>query len=268
MSSGDWKEMFDAAVAGDVGLLRYHLSAKVDPNYQHPEYMCTPLVACILAGQYDAAALLLQWGADPQLRAEGEAMTPFQAACHRGDPALVRLIDSSVEGRQPPPPAAAETASRQPELAKAANTRGCVFCQILAGQQPVSRVHEDAICLAFMDIHPLGRGHVLVIPKKHRVQLTDLSPEESLHLFKIGSRILHAQRLLGWCVHGSHLLLNDGPAANQLVPHVHLHIIPRAPGDTIGTLGRLVLHLTGLMGFAHQRETLNAQAAQLRHMLE
>ncbi|TAH12820.1 MAG: ankyrin repeat domain-containing protein [Curvibacter sp.] len=97
MSSGDWKEMFDAAVDGDLALLRYHLAAKVDPNYQHPEYMCTPLVACILAGQYDAAALLLQWGADPKLRSEGEEMTPLEAAHHRRDPALIRLIDHSIQ---------------------------------------------------------------------------------------------------------------------------------------------------------------------------
>lgn len=144
----------------------------------------------------------------------------------------------------------------------------CVFCQILADQVPASRVYEDDICLAFMDIHPLGRGHVLVIPKKHKVQLTELSQAESLHLFRIGNRILHAQRLLGWGVQGSHLLLNDGPAANQLVPHIHLHIIPREPKDIISTLGKLTLHLTGLMGFARKRSELNTQAAQLRHALQ
>ena len=89
--------MFDAAIHGDLELLRYHLAAKVDPNYQHPEYMCTPLVACILAGQYDAAALLLQWVADPKLRSEDEAMTPLEAAHHRRDPALIRLVDHSIQ---------------------------------------------------------------------------------------------------------------------------------------------------------------------------
>jgi ankyrin repeat protein len=92
MSAGDWKEMFNAAVEGDLGLLRYHLAAQVDPNYQHPEYMCTPLVACILAGQYDAAALLLQWGADPKIRSESEGMSPLEAARHRQEPALIQLI--------------------------------------------------------------------------------------------------------------------------------------------------------------------------------
>jgi histidine triad (HIT) family protein len=244
MSSGDWKEMFHAAVDGDMDLLRYHLSAQVDPNYQHPEYMCTPLVACILAGQYDAAALLLQWGADPKLRSESEGMTPLQAAHQRRDPALIRLIDPLTDGRA-----------------------SCIFCQILANQVPASKVHEDDFCLAFMDLYPLARGHVLVIPKTHKVQLTELSAQETQRLFKIGNRILHAQRALGWGVQGSHFLLNDGPAANQLVPHVHLHIIPREPKDTIRTLGKLALHLTGIMGLPHKREALNAQATQLRHAL-
>lgn len=143
----------------------------------------------------------------------------------------------------------------------------CIFCQIVANTLPASIVHEDKHCLAFMDIHPLGRGHVLVIPKHHHVQLTELSEDNALHLFRIGHRILNAQRALGWGVEGSHLLLNDGPAANQLVPHIHLHVIPRKRNDVLGTLGRLSLHLTGLMGFARKRELLEAEAAQLRQAL-
>jgi histidine triad (HIT) family protein len=54
----------------------------------------------------------------------------------------------------------------------------CVFCKILADQLPASRVHEDDNCLALMDIHPLGRGHVSVIPKRHAVQLTELRPND------------------------------------------------------------------------------------------
>jgi histidine triad (HIT) family protein len=143
----------------------------------------------------------------------------------------------------------------------------CIFCQIISGQLPASKVHEDKHCLAFMDIHPLGHGHVLVIPKQHKVQITELSEEDALHLFRIGHRILNAQRSLGWGVEGSHLLLNDGPSANQLVPHIHLHIIPRKPNDMLSTLGKLTLHLTGLMGFARKRELLEDEAAQLRQAL-
>ena len=103
MSSGDWKEMFDAAVDGNMAVLRYHLVAGVDANYQHPEYMCTPLVACILANQREAAALLLEHGANPHLRSEIEAMTPLQAARHVGNPELIALIDPT-EASAPPPP--------------------------------------------------------------------------------------------------------------------------------------------------------------------
>lgn len=104
MSSGDWKEMFNAAVDGNMPLLRYHLEAGVDANYQHPEYMCTPLVACILANQRAAAALLLERGADPLLRSEIEAMTPLEAARHVGNPELIALIDptATVTPQQPP----------------------------------------------------------------------------------------------------------------------------------------------------------------------
>lgn len=144
----------------------------------------------------------------------------------------------------------------------------CVFCKIIAGELPVSKVYEDDRCLAFMDIHPLGDGHVLVIPKQHKVQITELSEEDAQHLFRIGHRILKAQRSLGWGVDGSHLLLNDGPAANQLVPHIHLHVIPRKRNDTLNALGRLSLHLTGLMGFARKRELLEAEAEQLRQALK
>lgn len=106
MSSGDRKEMFDAAVEGNMAVLRYHLVAGVDANYQHPEYMCTPLVACILANQREAAALLLDFGANPHLRAEIEAMTPLQAACHTGNPDLIALIDPTLAtAPQPQPPA-------------------------------------------------------------------------------------------------------------------------------------------------------------------
>lgn len=98
--------MFDAAVEGNTAVLRYHLVAGVDANYQHPEYMCTPLVACVLANQREAAALLLEHGADPHLRSEIEAMTPVQAAHQVGNPELIALLDPAHSMvLQPPPPA-------------------------------------------------------------------------------------------------------------------------------------------------------------------
>lgn len=139
----------------------------------------------------------------------------------------------------------------------------CIFCKIRAGELPASVVYEDDQVLAFMDIHPLGRGHVLVIPHQHAAQITELPPELGEHLFRIARRVLEAQRTLGWGLEGSHILLNDGHRANQKVPHVHVHIIPREKRDALPSLGRLMLHVTGLFGPAVKRERLDEQARSL-----
>lgn len=80
MSGGNWKEMFNAAVEGDLELVRYHARNGVDLNYAHPEFLSTPLVAAILAGQQQVALFLLEAGADPSLPSEFDAATPLQAA--------------------------------------------------------------------------------------------------------------------------------------------------------------------------------------------
>ena len=89
---GDWKEMFQAACAGDIELLRFHVCNGVDVNYVHPEYLSTPLVACVLAGQVDSALYLLDSGADPSALSELDGLTPLQAADTIGlTPVLERL---------------------------------------------------------------------------------------------------------------------------------------------------------------------------------
>ncbi len=94
MSGGNWKEMFDAAVGGDLDLVEYHVKSGVDINYAHPEFLSTPLVAAILAGQQDVAMYLLKAGANPSLLSEFDGLTPIQAARQVGLPALeARLVE-------------------------------------------------------------------------------------------------------------------------------------------------------------------------------
>ncbi|WP_166254022.1 HIT family protein [Marinobacter salicampi] len=140
----------------------------------------------------------------------------------------------------------------------------CIFCQIVAGELPASIAHEDELCIAFMDIHPLGRGHVLVVPREHGVQCTEVSAELMAHIFRVARRILVAQRQLGWGLPGTHILLNDGAAANQTVPHIHVHVIPREKGDTLRSVARLTLHVTRIFGQAAPRVELERQARSLR----
>ncbi|MFC3683116.1 hypothetical protein [Hydrogenophaga luteola] len=80
MSGGDWKEMFNAGCEGDLALVEHHVKSGVDVNYAHPEFLSTPLVAAILAGQEAVALYLLDHGANPALASEFDAATPLQAA--------------------------------------------------------------------------------------------------------------------------------------------------------------------------------------------
>lgn len=103
----------------------------------------------------------------------------------------------------------------------------CVFCAIVAGQAPAVRVFEDDAYLALLDIRPFTRGHTLVIPKRHTVDLTDTPPETVAEMMKIGQRIARAARGIGLHADGNNVVINDGKAAFQSVFHVHLHVIPR-----------------------------------------
>lgn len=145
--------------------------------------------------------------------------------------------------------------------------KDCLFCRIAAGTEPAARVHEDDLCLAFMDIHPLGTGHVLVIPKQHAQQLQALDAHVQQHLFTVCNRIVAAQRRAGLGVDGTHYLLNDGAATNQHIPHVHFHLVPRTGRDNLGFFFRILLHFTGLFGFRTPASTLERQAELIRQHL-
>ncbi|MDL5031957.1 ankyrin repeat domain-containing protein [Pelomonas sp. APW6] len=103
MSGGNWKEMFNAAVEGDLALVEYHVRAGVDVNYAHPEFLSTPLVAAILAGQEAVARYLLQSGANPDLPSEFDSATPMLAARRVGLPALEEALLRAGATPLPPP---------------------------------------------------------------------------------------------------------------------------------------------------------------------
>ncbi len=109
----------------------------------------------------------------------------------------------------------------------------CVFCRIVAGEAPAAKVYEDDALCAFLDIRPIARGHTLVIPKRHAAELEDLDAELGAQIFRAGHRLALAIRRSRLAADGANLVLNDGRAAFQTVPHVHLHVIPRRHGDTL-----------------------------------
>jgi len=84
MSGGHWKEMYLAACEGDLDLVDFHVKTGVDVNFAHPEFLSTPLVASLLAGQEEVALYLLGHDADPLLHSESDGLTPAQAAQRAG----------------------------------------------------------------------------------------------------------------------------------------------------------------------------------------
>jgi diadenosine tetraphosphate (Ap4A) HIT family hydrolase len=122
---------------------------------------------------------------------------------------------------------ARETAERTHALSDAT----CVFCRILDGEAPASFVYEDDQVVAFMDLYPVTPGHLLVVPREHRPGLADLPPDLAAQIFTVGQELAGALRASNLRTDGFNLFLADGEVAMQEVPHAHLHVIPRFPGD-------------------------------------
>ncbi len=108
-----------------------------------------------------------------------------------------------------------------------------IFGKILDGTIPCHRVYEDAHVLAFLDVNPLSRGHVLVIPKERKVHLHELSDEAAGALGRILPRLCRAvMQTTGATAYN--ILQNNGAAAHQQVMHVHFHIIPKTNEGGLG----------------------------------
>ena len=117
----------------------------------------------------------------------------------------------------------------------------CVFCEIVAGTAPAIRVYEDDEYLGFLDIRPFTRGHTLVIPKQHFVDLTDTPAPTLAGLLTVGQRIAVATRASGLAATGNNIAINDGKSAFQSVFHIHLHVIPRRDGDRVSFVKGMLL---------------------------
>jgi len=138
----------------------------------------------------------------------------------------------------------------------------CIFCKIAEAEIQAKVVYEDESCVAFLDIKPINPGHTLVIPKEHAETLKDVSPDHLKGVIAAGKKIAEAlrQALSSKC-EGVNLFLADGKAAGQEVGHLHLHVIPRYPGDGFG------LKFPGHYGSVPQEET-DAVHKKLRALLE
>jgi len=131
--------------------------------------------------------------------------------------------------------------------------KDCIFCKIVRGEMPSSRVFETEKILAFLDINPVSKGHTLVIPKTHYAGFSEIPADILTEVGKALQKIGHAARThLG--SDGFNVLLNNGRAAGQLVDHAHFHLVPRSLGD-------------GVMGWPRVRPYGAGEAERVRSKL-
>ncbi len=100
----------------------------------------------------------------------------------------------------------------------------CIFCKIIAGEIPSTKVYEDETVFAFRDINPQAPTHILVVPKAHIGSVAEISPENSAvvaHIFEMIAKIAEEEGLAG----GYRVVSNCGPDARQSVQHLHFHIL-------------------------------------------
>ena len=108
----------------------------------------------------------------------------------------------------------------------------CIFCKIIKGDIPCIKVYEDENIISFLDIAPANKGHCLVMPKEHHETLVD-APEDIINYsMKVAKKIARAMSS-SLANEGFNVLINNNKVAGQLVPHLHIHIIPRFKGDSI-----------------------------------
>lgn len=144
----------------------------------------------------------------------------------------------------------------------------CVFCEIAAGRLETSEICSDELVTALMDIYPWRPAHALVVVKRHARSVTELSDAERDRLFAVTARVARAMRESALGCDDMHIVLNDGPAANQSIPHVHVHLVPRWRGDMWKLALRLLEHpFSRLLGPAKRAE-LDRQAAEIRAVLD
>ncbi len=138
-----------------------------------------------------------------------------------------------------------------------ANDPSCIFCRIILGELPASVVTEDDNIVAFMDINPATRGHLLVVPREHHARIATIPGTIMSHMALIGQWLAAALRASPIKTEGINLFLADGAAAGQDVMHAHLHIIPRWNGDGV--------HIGASYGEPPSREELDHLATTIRN---
>jgi histidine triad (HIT) family protein len=137
------------------------------------------------------------------------------------------------------------------------NNASCIFCRIAQKQAPATLVYEDENVMAFLDIRPLNEGHTLVIPKAHYENIFEIPQELIAYLHGITKRVALAVKK-ATKADGISIIQQNGKAANQDIPHLHVHVIPRYEGQKLPSFSEIS---------EADREKLSQTAAKIRKYL-
>jgi len=137
------------------------------------------------------------------------------------------------------------------------NEDSCIFCRIAQKQVPASLVYEDENVMAFLDIRPLNEGHSLVIPKAHYESIFDIPQDLISYLHGITKQVALAVKK-ATKADGISIIQQNGKAANQDIPHLHVHVIPRYEGQKLPSFSETS---------EANREQLSQTAAKIRKHL-
>jgi histidine triad (HIT) family protein len=107
----------------------------------------------------------------------------------------------------------------------------CIFCKIAKKEILAKIVTETEKSIAFLDTFPLSRGHTLIIPKHHYEKVQDITVDDNTDLFETLHKVISkVDKITGSTL----LAIHNGKGSGQEIPHVHVHLIPRKPGDSAG----------------------------------
>ena len=128
-------------------------------------------------------------------------------------------------------------------------SNNCILCKLKNEEIEVTKIFEDDLITVVMDIQPVNPGHLLIFPHKCVQLITELEEETLGHMMKVAKKMNLALRNSGLKCEGVNLFLADGEAANQEIPHCHLHVFPRYKNDGFGFNERIGIMYNTICGF-------------------
>ena len=110
--------------------------------------------------------------------------------------------------------------------------KDCIFCKIAGGEIPATTIYEDEYFKVILDLGPATKGHALIIPKEHSMNIYEITDEVAQRIMPLAKRIITKMTEILNC-EGYNIVQNNGEVAGQSVFHFHMHLIPRYKGDSM-----------------------------------